>query len=582
MGLAEAAKVALPAKVRDDLEKRILEDAFGDNIELSAENLEILGFTPVEISNRLIAKLPKDRPSFRALRGVTHGATVEDLLKVFLMKDLSQGDTEEVANALRAREDSIDELISIGNAIAKRGTGKPEHVATWMQAIAEVILERCAAAKRVPPKEVDNLLTLSWYNDGAAPEILATLPVERLRARVKSVLFAKGENPYRYQAITALAYCFDEALYEQAITIACTYANTSRGRLCAGRPALGLVGKPAIPALERALVAVSGEFTTADTVTLRKALMVAHLVAAGEHGTLDHTIYLPFPEAFDFNFIEETFFGGYFAKAMAKLPAAQAKVVIRAWLAADKNDRVGTRREIEIALGDDLKDLLGPAETAVDRIERLAKETGLPRTLRLYVLDRDEKLVAGSKNRIAAMPLGVTAPLFGKKSMEHVFTLDLDDAPEIRKLSKSLAKARGVALFISSRSRNKASTPGTAETKLVALSAKELAAGHDDDGASFSVHAVDVPDTVFGRSTKVAELRRAIESLPCRARRADVDPGAGSGQQPVAAVRPQLRAGEPRRQRCDVRLRGRRLLAVPLAATTGGRGSRGSRTGDAP
>jgi hypothetical protein len=379
--------------------------------------------------------------------------------------------------------------------------------------IAEVTLERCAETKTPLPKGVDELLTLRWDHDSAeAPASLATMPGDRLRARVSRLL--AGDEHGNHQALAAIAHCFDTAFYDRAIALACKRAAEGGSGGDAYRVALGQAGKPAIPVLERALARVSGKHAADDTVTLRTALLVANVIAA-RGGKLDDAVLLPYPAALDVNRNTAPFAAGYFAQGLALLPVAKAKKIVRAWLDADKTGRLGLNGILTRALSHELSHLL---ETRLERLKRMAKETKLPCTQRIYVMERDKELDTKTHNRITSKLLGIEPPRLGKKPMEHVLTLDLDDAPELRSLSPALAKARGVALFISSLRDNSAYKPGTKETAMVPLSAKQLAAGHEElDSDSFRVHALDVPEEVFGSSPRLEGLRTAIQQLPCRA-----------------------------------------------------------------
>lgn len=156
----------------------------------------------------------------------------------------------------------------------------------------------------------------------------------------------------------------------------------------------------------------------------------------------------------------------------------------------------------------------------VTNLQRLVKACGRRDDLRLYVLQPDKTRQARSHNRIFSPPRGVVAPLHQGTPMEHVFTLDFLATPGLRKLAPKLAKARAMALFVSSRDGNEAFSPGNDEARIVSLTTKELAAGHTDEGQTFTVHALDVPRAVFGPPTDdaaLAALREAVRALPARA-----------------------------------------------------------------
>lgn len=104
--------------------------------------------------------------------------------------------------------------------------------------------------------------------------------------------------------------------------------------------------------------------------------------------------------------------------------------------------------------------------------------------------------------------------------MEHVVTLDFGAMPELRTQGSFGDDVAGVAVFITSRSDNEAYIAGSGLTAVVPLTAEEMAAGHDETGAAYEVHPIDVPRATFDEAVDAPEivaLRRAIRRLEGRA-----------------------------------------------------------------
>jgi len=144
-------------------------------------------------------------------------------------------------------------------------------------------------------------------------------------------------------------------------------------------------------------------------------------------------------------------------------------------------------------------------------------QPGEPMT-RIYVMvSSKEPPAPGDVSRAGGVPIGVsdkTRPRHGDDEdfMEHLLTIDLDQAPELRKL-KALKKARAVALFISDAEDNEAFDDDTDETTVVVLSEAEIAKNGAWKGEkvagpkarSLALYPVDVPTRGFSDDALLSE-----------------------------------------------------------------------------
>jgi predicted DNA-binding WGR domain protein len=175
--------------------------------------------------------------------------------------------------------------------------------------------------------------------------------------------------------------------------------------------------------------------------------------------------------------------------------------------------------------------------TALRQLANEAREGAEPMT-RTYLLVSTPAKGPRGVMRAGGPPIGVdgkTRPKFGKAFMHHLITLDLDEVPELRAYP-SLKKARAVALFISDARDNFAVDEDTKETKVVSLSAADLARGEwagptvdDPPARTVAAFAIDVPTRVFEfepaeggdgddfeDESPIADLQRELMSA-CRA-----------------------------------------------------------------
>jgi hypothetical protein len=149
-------------------------------------------------------------------------------------------------------------------------------------------------------------------------------------------------------------------------------------------------------------------------------------------------------------------------------------------------------------------------------------------TTRIFLLERDETAAtSGVTSHVGGAPVGIgpdTWPRHGQRAdprMEHLLTLVAADLPG-GALPGGMA---GFALFVSNRSDNLASTPGTDETAVVPLDAADLSAG-EWTGAppprelarcALRITPIDVPTEVFAHEPTgpdVEVLRDALLRCP--------------------------------------------------------------------
>ena len=127
--------------------------------------------------------------------------------------------------------------------------------------------------------------------------------------------------------------------------------------------------------------------------------------------------------------------------------------------------------------------------------------------VRVYLMHaRDEPWRPGSVNRAGGPPIGVdeqTRPRHDGRYLQHLLTVDLDRAPDVRAAAK-LDGVRALALFIRDALDNDAYEPGNGETAVVLLTDADLARGgwtgepvDDPPARAYDLYPVDVPDRAF-------------------------------------------------------------------------------------
>lgn len=530
--LLELGAAVPPPEVRAELLARVLTDPFEPSRTCVIDNLKILGLDADAIARELLPRLPHDRrPSLDKIEPLLSRAELPVLTRLLTAEPPGYGEGERVGRLLRARADDVDALVALARAI-RAAFPRDAYPDQLVQAVVDVALERCQAAGAVPPVELDGLATFVWTGDSPAPACLAAWPKERLQARIRRGI-AESDRPWEAQRFfPAVRHAYDDAMLAEVLAAARAVAQRTVSRANQEPISLGAIGPRAIPAFERAIDAArtdasfGREYHRNRWITqLRKAIAVALLEAARAGEEVDprwDALLGPHPECLDGNILDEVFNGGrLFGHLLDRLPEARAKAIVDAWLAADHNDKLGVRGALERELSDERQRLLSTAEPLLDRLRRLVAETGLTPDTRIYALEPHEELDPRSNNRSCSAPRGLADdrwPRHKRAKMEHVLTLDLDEAPELRRLAPALKSARALALFVSSRDGNEAYTPDNDETAIVGLSAAELAAGHAEEGGSFSIHALDVPGEVFGAAEgPIGELRSAIWKLRGRA-----------------------------------------------------------------
>lgn len=127
--------------------------------------------------------------------------------------------------------------------------------------------------------------------------------------------------------------------------------------------------------------------------------------------------------------------------------------------------------------------------------------------IRVHLIkERKKPYPPGSIRRAGGRPIGVdehTRPRYRGRFMQHLITIDLDEAPQVRTRT-GLADARALAVFIGDADDNNAWSPDTDETAVLALTEHDLARGEwrgpdvaDPPARSFDLYPVDVPARAF-------------------------------------------------------------------------------------
>jgi hypothetical protein len=147
--------------------------------------------------------------------------------------------------------------------------------------------------------------------------------------------------------------------------------------------------------------------------------------------------------------------------------------------------------------------------TEVRRIRRLVGAVARPddEMVRIHLLHaRKKPWRPGSVRRVGGPPIGLTEqtrPHHEGGYMQHLITVDLADAPELRKVNR-LAGVRAVAVFIRDAMDNDAYEPNSGETAVVRLTDGDLVHGEwtgeaveDPPARSLEIYPVDVPVRAF-------------------------------------------------------------------------------------
>ncbi|MEZ4363808.1 MAG: hypothetical protein R3B48_26755 [Kofleriaceae bacterium] len=541
LAVVEHARDTVPEDIVAELRGRILADPFGSGMCMVLENLRILGLDDAAIAEGLLSRLPpQNRPRIQDLEPLFMVAKLADLEAAMCAEEASNYHNKTYAKVLRARRDSMAELIILAKTVRDRMAPDRSAISDspvslhpghgLVQVILDVALERAAAAGEEVPAEVDAMLTFCWEEPSYVSPALAALPKDRLEAAIRRVLTRRAQRGQRQRVFPAVRYTFNDSLMAAVVAEARSACMETLSRLNLEPTSLGMIGPAALPALEAALDAALKDTTYKARyhrdrwlTQLRRAITVALGEGAREGKAIDprfDALLGPHRECLDSDIFAEVFAGRRnFGGLLARLPEARARAIIQEWLEADRNDRLGVREALERELSEGHQHLLGPAEPLMERLRRMVAETGLPATTRVYVLEPTAELDPSSLNRICAEPVGLPDerwPRHRGKRMEHVFTLDLTQVPELRELCGLNEDARGLVLLVSSRDSNRAYSPGTKETELVALTEAELTAGHGEDGGSFLIHPLDVPSGAFRDKQRDAlgELAVALRQLP--------------------------------------------------------------------
>lgn len=544
ISLAEHAPGTVPEEILSELRSLLLVEPFAPQMEMVIDNLRILGLDDAAIAEALLARLPENRrPRLAELEPLLLVASPAHLGAAMCAEEASTFDNKGFSRILRKRADSLAELIGLATLVRDRLAPDRSAISDQpprlhpghglVQAILDVVLERAMAAGETVPGEVDALLTFWWEEQSYLAPALAALPRERLEAAIRRVLTRPAARGQRQRVFPAIRFAYSDALMAAALDEARSACLTTLSRMNAEPTSLGRIGLLALPALEQALEAALTDRTFPRESSrnrwltqLRRAIAVALFEGTRQGQPVAErfdALLGPHPECGNSDIIAEVFASHQlFGKLLAGLPEPRARAIIGAWLEADRNDRLGVRELLERELPDEHHHLLGPAEPLIARLRRMVEETELPGDVRLYVLEPMAKLDPSSLNRVCGDLAGLAQerwPRHRGKRMEHVFTVDLNELPEVRARAGLAAEARDLALFVSSRSDNRAYSPSTQETALIPLSEAELAHGHGEEGGSFVVHALDVPSAVFRRGPRgpLGELLVALRQLPALA-----------------------------------------------------------------
>jgi hypothetical protein len=219
------------------------------------------------------------------------------------------------------------------------------------------------------------------------------------------------------------------------------------------------------------------------------------------------------------------------ARAMGRL----GDVVVPVATAARNTTTAGARVFFDLVIETALRPEATPRprESNVATLESVAEVlAGLSlsgvATRRIFLLERDEAAATTAMtSHIGGAPVGISAdawPRRGKRAdprMEHLLTLAAADLPG-GALPGGIA---AIALFISDRRNNLASTPDTDETAVVTLGAADLAAGGTAGGppprelarCALRITPIDVPVEVFSGEPSgpdVEALRDALLRSP--------------------------------------------------------------------
>jgi len=163
----------------------------------------------------------------------------------------------------------------------------------------------------------------------------------------------------------------------------------------------------------------------------------------------------------------------------------------------------------------------------IEKLQRLADaaiEASTHAPVMAYLLEvKNRKPTESDINRIAGMPIGVTEkdwPRRKDQKMFHLFTLDLNDVPDLRKHFPD--DARAFSLFITDIINHEAYGPGNDETEILSLTENQISKGengkapaYDESFRSpeentFVCHEVLLPAEIFDEIDDYEELNDSI------------------------------------------------------------------------
>lgn len=364
--------------------------------------------------------------------------------------------------------------------------------------------------------------------------VYRTLPVERVRALRDKLLGSLVG--YRKAYVMPLAALLGEeevraaiAQTEHAISTGTSVTNQETGLLGAiggpvVKPLAARIGE-LLPALPRGVNAYGHEYKKFAVVAgLRSALMIAlgKVAAAGEpideamdeHLLPTDQLYWQHHDDHVCRFLSSD---THQARALfGALPEDRVQRFARAWLEYDRSGRHNIEARLRHLIPEERHALLEQLPSQVERLRKLAADTGLPCSLSIYALTKEERRREGALNTIGASPLGLEAdgawPLAREERMEAVLSLDLKEIPE---LQARWPVARALCFFVDRPDH------GFEDSALVPMTEAQCAAGFSKEGSTFTVEEIRVPPEVFGpeegRSEALETLRDGIAVLEARA-----------------------------------------------------------------
>lgn len=190
------------------------------------------------------------------------------------------------------------------------------------------------------------------------------------------------------------------------------------------------------------------------------------------------------------------------AKAFfGRLPDARARGFIDAWRSSRASAYMEER--LKMAFPDYRHAILSGGATLSEEIEAVAKETGLACDQPVYLIARaKDGQETSALNRLSASPID------GPEDYDAVFTLDLNDIPELK---PRYTGARAITLFVDK--------PDDGFEDSIVVPINEEDARPMNAGQPFTIERAMVPVEVFGetKTDPLRVLRQLLRQSPARA-----------------------------------------------------------------